>query len=85
MYNSDMDRKSKILLYIFFFLFMGTVMFAYARYMIFYDFEVIVSEAEEDTLVEEVENTEDVVLNPDGNAENPSEEIIETPSAELPQ
>ena len=41
-----MDRKSKILLYIFFFFFVGTVMFSYARYMIFHDFEVMRSEEE---------------------------------------
>lgn len=48
MYNSLMDRKSKILLYAFFFLFITTVMFSYARYMIFRDFEVVASEIEEE-------------------------------------
>jgi hypothetical protein len=43
-YNRNMDRKSKILLYIFFFLFVGTVMFSFARYIIFRDFEVVRSE-----------------------------------------
>ena len=46
MYNNSMDRKSKIILYIFFFLFIGTIMFAYARYIIFRDFEIIRSENE---------------------------------------
>lgn len=42
-----MDRKSKILLYTFFFLFAGTVMFSFARYVIFRDFEVIMGEPED--------------------------------------
>ena len=44
MYNKTMDRKSKILLYFSFFLFITTVMFSYARYMVFHDFEVTMSE-----------------------------------------
>jgi hypothetical protein len=53
MYNKDMDRKSKILLYIFFILFFGTVFLSYARYMILYDFEVVSNESEENETLEE--------------------------------
>lgn len=41
-----MDRKSRILLYVFFFLFVGTVLFSFFRYMIFRDFEVIYTTSE---------------------------------------
>lgn len=47
MYNTGMDRKSKILLYCFFFLFVGTVMFSFVRYVVVRDFEVVYSEPEE--------------------------------------
>ncbi len=41
-----MDKKSKILLYIIFFLFLGTVVFSYFRYMVFRNFEIFYSESE---------------------------------------
>lgn len=52
-----MDRKSKIILYIFFFLFAWTVMFSYARYMVFRDYEVMYSASEEESVPED-ESTE---------------------------
>jgi hypothetical protein len=42
-----MDRSSRILLYIFLFLCIATVMFSFARYMIFHDFEVVETPGEE--------------------------------------
>ncbi len=42
-----MDRSSKILLYVFLFLCIATVMFSFARYMIFRDFEVMETPGEE--------------------------------------
>ncbi len=71
MYNRCMDRKSKILLYTFFFLFVTTVMFSYTRYMVFRDFEVVASEVEEDSLDVELEIS--------------SEEAAETDSEEISQ
>lgn len=78
MYNRHMDRKSKILLYIFLFLFIGTVMFSFARYMIFHDFEVIMSSdsAEESVSPDQpvidawTVDDNDVEM---GNVENPTE------------
>lgn len=69
MYNNGMDRKSKILLYTFFFLFTGTVMFSFARYMIFRDFEVIMGEP-----IEEVEPLGDESVTDMGTADSESVE-----------
>ena len=46
-----MDRKSKILLFVVFFLFLGTVLFAYVRYIVFRDFEIFSSEELEESEV----------------------------------
>lgn len=42
-----MDRSSRILLYVFLFLCIATVMFSFVRYMIFRDFEVVETPGEE--------------------------------------
>jgi hypothetical protein len=70
MYNDGMDRKSKILLYTFFFLFAGTVMFSFARYMIFRDFEVIIGEPMEDTEPDDESMTEMGTVGADGKMES---------------
>lgn len=78
MYNDGMDRKSKILLYAFFFLFAGTVMFSFARYMIFHDFEVTMGSDSAEESVSPDEPVIDTWTVDDndgemGNVENPTE------------
>ncbi len=70
MYNNSMDRKSRILLYIFFFLFAGTVMFSFARYLIFRDFEVVISEPAEEEALLDGESVTDVETVEGSEAEN---------------
>ena len=70
---------------LFFFLFAFTVMFLYARYMIFRDFAVVVSEIKDDTSPDEEQALSEIDSGADGTFDNPSEEAPQSPSDDVSQ